>query len=539
MTVSSETRRQYAEQGYAGAFRVLSLQDCRRVLRAVGDGSPAKPPLDWYKGRAVSSRAFYGIGTHPAIIDRVVELIGDNVMLWGATLLTRRANAVHSWHCDIECSDPSSRTLTVWLGLEHTTRESSLMLIPYSHRFGVTVQQMRHTFGKGRDESSTDNVVAWAKARDDRCHLAQPNVTDGEALFFDGQLWHGSHNVTGRTRRALLLQYAVPDTPVRIPDLNHLEWPFQFLNQPRPACLMLRGRAKPDVNRFVSAPVASGSPSSPQLTSCVYPLRVPLPPDEASGWKPYPIFRGATADMRHLACHASTLVENHCPHPPHTHVEEEILFVLQGEVDLTLPALGPREDDQRRRLRAGQFVYYPAHFPHTLRAVSPQANYLMFKWHTDATNTGTSLAFGEYTVQALGTNPAVAEGFRSTVLINGPTATLRKLQCHTSTLSPGAGYDPHVDAYDVAIIVLEGEVETLGERVHPYGVIFYAAGEPHGMRNPGSVPASYVVFEFHGAQNALADERHAGSGSLMAAIKDPVRWKNKIKRLLGRFRRGS
>jgi quercetin dioxygenase-like cupin family protein len=537
MTLSQDARRQYTEQGYVGAFRVLSVPECRRFLQAVGDGKPSRPPLDWYKGHAVSSRAFYGIGTHPAIVDRVAALLGDDVMLWGATLLRRAPNAVHSWHCDIECADPSSRTLTVWLGLEHTTRESSLMVVPYSHGFGVTVQELRHRLGKGRDESSSDDIIAWAQERDRRSHIAQPEVTDGEALFFDGQLWHGSHNVSQRTRRALLLQYAVPDTPIRIPDMNYLEWPFHLLNQPRPACLMLRGRARPDVNRFVMAPVASGNGSAPQLTSRVYPLRVPLPPDETSGWKPYPIFSGSTADLRGLACHVSTLVHGHSPHPPHTHKEEEILMVLDGEVELTLPALGPREEDQRRRLTAGEFVYYPPYFPHTLRTVSRRpANYLMFKWHTDATDVSAPLPFGQYRAFETGATSSVAEGFRSTVLVDGATSGLRKLQCHTSTLSPGAGYEPHVDAYDVAIVVLDGEVETLNERVEPHGVIFYAAGEPHGMRNPGRVPARYVVFEFHGAQKALADDLYGDAVSWMTKIKDPTRWKNKVRHLLGRLK---
>jgi hypothetical protein len=50
----------------------------------------------------------------------------------------------------------------------------------------------------------------------------------------------------------------------------------------------------------------------------------------------------------------------------------------------------------------------------------------------------------------------------------------------------------------VAIVVLEGEVATLGKRVGPHSVIFYRSGEPHGIRNPGESLAKYVVFEFHG-----------------------------------------
>src|SRR4029077_7767411 len=129
----------------------------------------------------------------------------------------------------------------------------------------------------GRDETTDEDVVRWAQKRDVRSHLVRLDMTDGEALFFDEHLWHSSHNVFGKTRRALLLQYATPDTVIRLPD--NLDWPFHRLNLPRPACLMLRGRAKQGVNRIVSAPMATSAGSGPQITSRVYPLRIPLPPD--------------------------------------------------------------------------------------------------------------------------------------------------------------------------------------------------------------------------------------------------------------------
>lgn len=64
-------------------------------------------------------------------------------------------------------------------------------------------------------------------------------------------------------------------------------------------------------------------------------------------------------------------------------------------------------------------------------------------------------------------------------------------------MQPGAGYPPHADAYDVAILLLEGTVETLGKYVSSQAVIFYATSEPHGMKNIGNIPAFYLVFEFH------------------------------------------
>jgi hypothetical protein len=80
------------------------------------------------------------------------------------------------------------------------------------------------------------------------------------------------------------------------------------------------------------------------------------------------------------------------------------------------------------------------------------------------------------------------------------------LHCHVSTLAPGAGYAPHIDAHDAVIVVLEGEVQALGERARPFDLIFCAAGEPHGMHNPGPATARYVVFEFHGGTNAFVED---------------------------------
>lgn len=532
---------QFGEQGYASPIRVLSTQECQRFLQAVGDVRE-RPPLDWDKGHAANSRAFYEISTYPPIIDVVSDLLGGEVMLWGASIQDRPPGAVHAWHSDIESSAPSGKTVSVWIGIEHTSRDSSLLIIPYSHRFGVTVQEVRHQHGTGRAETTHEDLVRWAQEWDRRSHLVQLEMTDGDALFFDGQLWHGSHNVLGKTRQALLLQYATPDTMIRLPDLNYLDWPFRQLSSPKPPCLLIRGRAEAGINRIVSPPVAAGSGPNPQLTSRVYPLRIPLVPDTEKGWKPYPIFSGSTADMRWLSCHASVLTQGQRPHPPHAHEEEEVLLVLAGEVDLILPDEQAPTVERRRRLRAGQFVYYPAHFVHTLQTVSEDpANYLMFKWYTDKTGADSPLAFGQFDILQHTQDLEDEDGFRPRLIFEGPTAYLRRLHSHASTLTPGAGYEAHIDAYDVAIIVLQGEVETLGERVGAHSVIFYAAGEPHGMRNPGDVIAKYVVFEFHGSQRAIGDALPIPAPSLLAKLQDPRRWKRRLTHLLRRLikRRGA
>ena len=535
-------REEFAEKGFLDPLPILTAAQCRQFLRAARRAWRT-PPLDWSKGHAVTSRAFYEIAAHPAIVETVVALLGEDVMLWGASLQRRTAGKLHPWHSDIESCHPDGKTVAAWISIEHTSRESAMMVIPGSHRLGVSIQEVRHRLGKDRAKTSGEDVLAWAKERcdgeaDAAAELLALEMSPGEALFFDGRLWHGSRNESTRTRHALLLQYATPDTPIRIPDFNHLDWPFRQLQQPRPACIMINGRDNTggNVNRMVSPPLDGENGPRLQLGSRVHDLKVPLAPDPDEGWKAYPIFRGATADLRDITAHASVLKHKQCPHPPHRHIEEEILIVLAGEVDVILPDTTARGGNDRHRLRAGQFVYYPSNFSHTLETISSEpANYLMFKWQTDgAEPRGGALEFGQFDALDRSIHPG-GEGFRLQRLLMGPSEHLRKLECHVSTLASGAGYEPHVDAYDVAIVVLEGEVETLGQRAAAHGVIFYPAGSSHGMRNPTSSPARYLVIEFHGSRSAMPNAL-PNPPSLWVKLRDPQRWKRKLRHILKRLR---
>ncbi len=239
--------------------------------------------------------------------------------------------------------------------------------------------------------------------------------------------------------------------------------------------------------------------AKPRVASGIYPLRIPLPRDNNRDWQPFPVFQGATASVRELSCHASVLVPNRCPHPPHRHQEEELLLLLAGEVDLVLPDAVHPPGHTRQRIQAGEFVYYPRHFAHTLQTQGlSAASYLMFKWSTTCHADRRDLAFGRFDMTSSGVDPQVGNGLVARAILAGPTAYLNRLTCHGSTLAPHAGYVPHIDAYDVAVVVLDGQVETLGQQATAHDVIFYAAGEPHGMHNPGDKAARYLVIEFHG-----------------------------------------
>ena len=83
----------------------------------------------------------------------------------------------------------------------------------------------------------------------------------------------------------------------------------------------------------------------------------------------------------------------------------------------------------------------------------------------------------------------------------GATATLEQLDVHVTTLNPGqAPHPPHQHANEELIIVKEGTVEFLlnGEwkKAGAGSVIFVASNQLHGLRNPGSGPATYHVISW-------------------------------------------
>lgn len=531
-----DLRGTFAAEGYLGPIPTFSPAECQRILRSLRR-CPVIAPVDWSKGVAAASRSYFELACHQPILDRVVKMIGPNVMLWGAALVRRRPGMAHPWHCDIETAT-SANTVTVWIALEHASPSSSLWLIARSHRLGVTVQEMAHDHGQRRGVATDQEVLSWAQQRDPSCGLVATAARDGDALYFDGRLWHASQNQSrSLTRTALLLQYAAPHVSMRIPDPAQLEWPFRFLSS-NPRCIMVRGTDTSGVNRLVPGPITQ-TEGTARLVSGTHALG-PLAESTQRHWRCCPLFRGTTSQMADFACHVSVLSPGHTPHEPHVHVEEELLIMLEGEADVLMVGPSPNGAATRERLVPGSFVYHPAFQRHTITSAEHGcATYLVFKWRADsapvepAPEPSRIVSYREPGASATAKPP-----FQVRQVLETSTRHLHKLHCHLTTLQPNAGYAPHVDAYDVAILTLDGTIETLGRQVGPQNVIFYAAGEPHGITNVGPTPAEYLVFEFHGASRFNVRESRYWRQLIRALARVPRRITRLVAKRLPHSRSG-
>jgi redox-sensitive bicupin YhaK (pirin superfamily) len=118
----------------------------------------------------------------------------------------------------------------------------------------------------------------------------------------------------------------------------------------------------------------------------------------------------------------------------------------------------------------------------------------MYKWRGAPKETTGQL---DTTVLDIGQAKEGEQAISMPVLLNAPTGYLSRLHAHVTLMKPGAGYPAHTDEHDVAIVIFEGTVETLGKQIGRLGTAFSAGGELHGLRNAGESTARYLVFEFH------------------------------------------
>jgi quercetin dioxygenase-like cupin family protein len=112
-------------------------------------------------------------------------------------------------------------------------------------------------------------------------------------------------------------------------------------------------------------------------------------------------------------------------------------------------------------------------------------------------------------------------------VVNLPTATLEKFECHISTLNPGLmSHPPHRHPQEEFIIIKEGTLEVFingqTQRVGPGSLFFFASNDLHNVTNVGDRPATYLVFNLTTAATHTAPAQGAAAAGLPGKLASTV-----------------
>ena len=112
-------------------------------------------------------------------------------------------------------------------------------------------------------------------------------------------------------------------------------------------------------------------------------------------------------------------------------------------------------------------------------------------------------------------------------VVNLPSATFEKFASHITTLNVGqASHAPHRHAREEFIIIKDGTVEVhINGRTQlagPGSLLFYASNDLHAIRNAGTTPATYLVFNFETVATRSAPAQGAAAANVPGTLASTV-----------------
>jgi len=210
-------RARFAEEGCVHPLNALSREAADnyrcRLERDFAQYQADPDFADWtyYKPYLIFDW-YYELAIRPEILDKVEQLIGPDILLWGGTAVVKppRSAGYFTWHQDETYwkLDPQGTTANLWLALDRVNLENGCMsYIPGSQREG----QQAHVEQPHPDVLVRRGQRLAGEIDDSR---AAPIVLEpGQFSLHSGLVFHSSAaNHSDRPRTGVTMVYLPPST---------------------------------------------------------------------------------------------------------------------------------------------------------------------------------------------------------------------------------------------------------------------------------------------------------------------------------------
>lgn len=201
----------YRTHGYHFPKRIMST-DQALELRQRLEAAEAAVAADPVKRKLLASHPtqtlpfFDELARSPEVVEPVKALLGDDVLIWNATLFAKEAHSQSyiSWHQDLTYWGLSeAHEVTAWIALsEVSTANGCMKFIPGSHTQDIVPHV--DTFD-ANNLLSRGQEIAVDVDEDEAVHV---ELAAGEMSLHHGKLFHGSSvNRTAQRRIGLAIRY--------------------------------------------------------------------------------------------------------------------------------------------------------------------------------------------------------------------------------------------------------------------------------------------------------------------------------------------
>lgn len=208
-------------RGYVTDLNILTGEEVAD-LRTYFDGLLARVLASGQDSYTISSAHMrhgrvYDLMKEPRIVDLMGDLLGDNVIGWGAHFFCKMPNDGKwvSWHQDASYWPLTpSKTATMWLAIDDADTENACMrFVPGSHLKGHLTYRMSEDDEDNVLNQTVDNAESYGGDPVDVILKA------GQASVHSDLLLHGSEaNQSARRRCGLTLRYCAADVQA------HMGW---------------------------------------------------------------------------------------------------------------------------------------------------------------------------------------------------------------------------------------------------------------------------------------------------------------------------
>jgi len=230
-------------QGYLGPYTAVTEDEMAEIRARIEQVVLTDGPNKKNKSqcRHLDCRVVFDLCSHPAVVDRMRSLYGNDLVLWASYFFTKEPGGLEiPWHQDFNYW-PLEPVVNIssWMAIDNVTKENSCVrIIPGSHK--KAVPHVKSKEGMAFGEMTDMNYVDTSKAID-------MELRPGQFFLFNEKLLHQSNkNVSNQRRMGMSTRVTLPFVKIEhdIPPLF-----------PGHACILLSGEDKMHFNRMAEPPI--------------------------------------------------------------------------------------------------------------------------------------------------------------------------------------------------------------------------------------------------------------------------------------------